>query len=82
MAVGPRITALAPLLGALNCTVAPATALFWASRTTAVNVLAKSAPTMVDCRLPATTSIVLGGPAELVKEKDVGSTEGTDADTV
>jgi hypothetical protein len=56
----------APLAGALNVTVAPATVLPYASTTVAANCVAKAVFTVADCGVPAVAVIDAGAPALLV----------------
>jgi hypothetical protein len=64
----PANVPLAPLVGALNVTVVPATGLPKESATVACNGLGKAVFTVVVCGVPPVAVIEAGAPARLVSE--------------
>ena len=74
---------LAPVLGAVNVTVAPLTGLPPASFTVACSAVAKAVLITALCGVPAVAVIEAGAPAVFVKEKFAGvATPGAVAITV
>ena len=79
----PPNRALAPLAGAVNVTVTPATGLFPASRTVACSAVANAVLTTALCGVPAVAAHTGRRPAVLVNVKLAGvATPGAVAVTV
>src|SRR5690242_11494628 len=73
---------LAPLVGAVNVTVAPLTGLFPASVTVATNGAANAVLTAALCPEPLVTTTLAAGPAVFVSEKFAEVAPGTLATTL
>ena len=68
----PPNAALAPLLGAVNVTVAPLTGLLLASFTVACRADGNAVLMVTLCGVPELAAMLAGGPATLVKLKLAG----------